>query len=150
MSQGPPSTILFHRASPKWAQPINFTSTCNQCMLLLFQLMRVVYRSWFQVSRSPGTHQCVQSMFPSPLYVLGCASFLNWERFVTLSKWMGFVILPKTSSSTWLAGGKPAGYVDPLIGCVSFEQFVTPGLPHSLPLFLHTCKRNMRVGLVSS
>lgn len=65
---------------------------------------------------------------------MGCPSFLNWERVVISSKCTGFDILLNTFFKTMAASGKPPGYDDPLIGSVSFTQFVTPGSFHSVPL----------------
>lgn len=50
------------------------------------------------------------------------------------SKCTGFVILLNTCFRTMAASGKPPGYDDPLIGSVSFAQFVTPGSFQSVPL----------------
>jgi len=95
------------------------------------------YRSSFQVSGTPATHQWVQSMPWKPLWELGCPSFLNSERAVMLRNSIGLVTFCNTFCNTYDAGGNPCEDDVPLIGVVSFAQFVTPGSFHCVPLFLY-------------
>ena len=84
------------------------------------QVTRVVYKSWFQVWGSPGTHQCVQSMPLKQLYLLGCTSFLNWESFVIfkgLQRVGSFVYLRPVAQPVGRLGyptGRMEGYPDRL------------------------------------